>query len=101
MKNLHEKVGYLKGLCEGMGIDKESKESKIILAVIDTLEDFAEAIARLEGSAAYDRKPEPGGSFLCPNCSEFIDIEESALDAEEHVICPKCFEPILISSNEI
>lgn len=99
MKNLHEKVNDLKELCTGL--NQDTKEGKVILAVIDTLADFAEELARLETAAPYGLKPESGGSFFCPNCHEPIDIEESALDEEEHVICPKCYEPILISSNEI
>ena len=36
-----EKVAYLKGLAEGLGLDKEGKEGKIIAAMIDILDDIA------------------------------------------------------------
>ena len=34
-----EKVAYLKGLAEGMEIDKETKEGKLLNVIIDILED--------------------------------------------------------------
>lgn len=36
-----EKVAYLKGLAEGLGIEAGSKEGKLLNAVIDVLEDLA------------------------------------------------------------
>ena len=36
-----EKVAYLKGLAEGMELDTEKKEGKLISAIIDLLEDIA------------------------------------------------------------
>ena len=35
MGYMKEKVAYLKGLAEGLGLDKEGKEGKIIAAMID------------------------------------------------------------------
>ncbi len=36
-----EKVAYLKGLAEGMELNAEKKEGKLLLAIIDVLEDIA------------------------------------------------------------
>ena len=36
-----EKVAYLKGLLEGMELDTEKKEGKLIAAIIDVLDDIA------------------------------------------------------------
>jgi predicted Zn finger-like uncharacterized protein len=36
-----EKVAYLKGLVDGIGLDTEKKEGKILAAIIDTLEDIS------------------------------------------------------------
>ena len=36
-----EKVAYLKGLAEGMELDTEKKEGKLLAAIIDLLEDMA------------------------------------------------------------
>ncbi len=39
--DLTEKIAYLKGMLEGMEIDKESKEGKIYAAIMDILADMA------------------------------------------------------------
>lgn len=46
--NTSEKVAYLKGLAEGLGLGKETKEEKLIAAIIDTLESIALDIEDLE-----------------------------------------------------
>ena len=43
-----EKVAYLKGLAEGMEICADSKESKLLLAIIDVLDDVSLAIDDLD-----------------------------------------------------
>ena len=44
-----EKVAYLKGLAEGLGLDKDSKEGKLFAAIIDVLDDMALEIEDLLG----------------------------------------------------
>ena len=46
-----EKVAYLKGLAEGLDIDKKSEEGKLFAAIIDTLEELAGDIADLENNS--------------------------------------------------
>ena len=46
-----EKVAYLKGLAEGMQLDAESKEGRLISVIIDILEDMAADIEDLEDNA--------------------------------------------------
>ncbi len=44
MNYLTEKVAYLKGLAEGLGVEESSKEGKLLLHVVDTLEEFADVL---------------------------------------------------------
>jgi DNA-directed RNA polymerase subunit RPC12/RpoP len=46
-----EKVAYLKGLAEGLAIDTETKEGKLISAIIDTLEEMAYELEDLNENA--------------------------------------------------
>ena len=39
---ISEKVAYLKGLAEGLALDTDTKEGKLIAAIIDVLDDMAE-----------------------------------------------------------
>lgn len=47
-----EKVAYLKGLAEGLGIDGETSEGKLMLAMIDVLDSLADDVEDLEATAA-------------------------------------------------
>ena len=49
--SLKEKVAYLKGLAEGLGLDAESKEGKLIAIIIDTLADMSDELEILSENA--------------------------------------------------
>ncbi|WMM26927.1 hypothetical protein RBU61_09705 [Tissierella sp. MB52-C2] len=44
MDYLIQKVSYLRGLADGLGIDESSKEGKLLLHIVDTLEEFADVL---------------------------------------------------------
>ena len=48
MEFLYEKVAYLKGLADGLDIDETTKEGRLLISIIDILEDFADAIVELD-----------------------------------------------------
>ena len=50
--NASEKVAYLRGLADGLGIDKASKEGKLFLAAMDVLDSFAADIEDLERNSS-------------------------------------------------
>ena len=67
---ISEKVAYLKGLADGLDLDKEpSKEGKIIAKIIDVLEDVGFAVEDLEvevealtdGDGVHGRGPQRRG----------------------------------------
>lgn len=43
-----EKVAYLKGLADGVGLDKECKQDKLIAAIIDVLDTISKDIEELD-----------------------------------------------------
>ena len=45
---LSEKAAYLKGLMDGLKLDTEKDENKVLAAVVDMLSDIAENVADLE-----------------------------------------------------
>lgn len=45
--NISEKAAYIKGLAEGLSVDQDTKEGKIIAALIDVVGDMAEELQRL------------------------------------------------------
>ena len=52
MMTVTEKVAYLKGLVEGLDFDADKKETKVINAVLDVLEDLALAVSDLDDEMA-------------------------------------------------
>ena len=114
-----EKVAYLKGLIEGLGLDKTTKEGKIIDAMADILDDLALTVADncdqidaidedLEALEEYvyedfdfdddnyddifgDSDDDVGEyEFECPNCHEIVFIDESVFDEGKEIECPNC-----------
>lgn len=47
-----EKVAYIKGLMEGLSLDETSKETKVLKAIVDVLEDLALSVADVEDELA-------------------------------------------------
>ena len=99
---ISEKVAYLKGLAEGLNLDTESKEGKLIAAIIDVLDDMAEKFAEIDDELCDveetlyfalddDEDDEEEECFMtnCPECEEEVDFDESVLEDGE-VICPNC-----------
>lgn len=71
-----EKVAYLKGLADGLGLGRETKEEKLIAAIIDTLECIALDIEDLEEAA--------------DELGEEIDAISDDLSAVEEVVFDEC-----------
>ena len=72
--SLKEKAAYLKGLAEGLGIDSESKEGKLISVIIETIAEMAEEIEELNENALDI------GEELDAISSDLRDIEEFFFD---------------------
>ena len=114
-----EKVAYLKGLMEGMKIDTETNEGKILSAMVDILEDIgleledgldvvSDDLEDIE-DIVYDEDDEESFddeyyeddaeededcyATTCPTCEETIYFDESVLEDGE-VICPNCGEKL-------
>jgi ribosomal protein S27E len=71
-----EKVAYLKGLAEELGVDKESKEGKLFAVVLDILEDVAMDIEDLEQNT-FDL-----GEALDQVSDDLSDVEEIVYDED-------------------
>lgn len=103
---ISEKVAYLKGLAEGLNLDTDSKEGKLIAAIIDVLDDMAEKFAEVDDDLSDveetlyfaldddeddDEDDEEEECFVttCPECEEEVYFDETVLEDGE-VVCPNC-----------
>ncbi len=119
MEHLYEKVAYLKGLADGLDINNESKEGKILMQIIETLEDFTDAIVELDENqldlADYvetidedledveDELFEDELDYVeveCPTCKEIICVDDELLYDNEEIHCPECNEEVPVEEDK-
>ena len=120
-----EKVAYMKGLAEGLGLDTKSKEGKLLKVIMDILDDIALELQDIhaeqgeleEGldAVSYDladvetylyeqdsEDDEDDGEVYqttCPNCQEDVFFDEDIL-ADGSILCPNCGEKLEFDLEE-
>ena len=81
---LTEKTAYIKGLCDGLQLDANTPEAKIINALVELVNDMAAEIANLEADVenVYD---------YCDELDEDLGaVEEYLIDEAEDDECDCC-----------
>jgi DNA-directed RNA polymerase subunit delta len=121
---LIERVAYLKGLMDGLGIDDSTNEGKILINIIDVLDDIVDEIAELHDSRAeldeyvqtidedlsniedelygqnsLDEDGDYSGKAQyieveCPHCHDIVYFTDDIFDIEDELLCPNCNETI-------
>ena len=107
-----EKVAYLKGLAEGLGLDKDSKEGKLFAAIIDVLDDMALEIEDMqelqmelsEGLDAVSDDLEDIEDIVYEEWDEDEDEEDEEEEEEDSedcyaTTCPTCEEEIFFDES--
>jgi len=102
-----EKIAYLKGLAEGLGLDAKSKEDKLISVMIDILDDIAlelqdlrEEQADLEdGLDAVSDDLSEVESVVFEMCDEDDDEDEDEDGEVYETTCPTCEEEIFFDET--
>ena len=107
---ISEKVAYLKGLGEGMELDTEKKEGKLLAAIIDVLEDIAlelediqdEQAELADGLDAVSDDLEDVEDVVFEDWDDDDEYEEDELDEDEDcyaTTCPTCEETIFFDDS--
>ena len=124
-----EKAAYLRGLCDGLDINADTKEGKLLLAMVDVIDELAASVADLEEitddiSGELDEIAEEllelDGAFdecdcdcgdgdcncddfhyevICPTCGDSIMVDEDIL-ALGSISCPACGEDLEFDIDE-
>lgn len=71
-----EKVAYLKGFADGLGLEKENKQDKLIAAIIDVLDTVARDLDELE-ETTYDL-----GAEIDAVSDDLADVESVVFDED-------------------
>lgn len=110
MMNLTEKASYIKGLAEGMELDANDRSAKLILKLIDVIDDMALTISDLEDELAtvieqvdavdedlslleddfYENYDEDDDEYLYDEDEEFFEVE-----------CPECHDNIILDEEMV
>ncbi len=122
---LAEKAAYLKGLMDGIKLDTEKDENRLLKAVVDLLQDMAVSIDDLEDNAIavsdeldeieenldaideflMDEDEDDYDDFEDFDDDEDYDLGEDDFDYDEdpvyEVTCPKCGEVHQFSEKEL
>lgn len=110
MMTVTEKVAYLKGLVEGLDFDKDDKETKVINAVLDVLEDLALAVSDLDDEMelvteqldAVDEDLADLEEIFYDECDDCDDDCDCCGDDEMYEVeCPACGEVIYFDEEII
>ena len=108
---ISEKVAYLKGLAEGMELDTEKKEGKLLAAIIDVLEDIALELEDIQDEqaeladgldAVSDDLEDVEDVVFDDYDDEDEDYEYDELDEDEDcyaTTCPTCEETIYFDES--
>ncbi len=107
---IEKKVAYLKGLAEGLALDENKPETKIINAMLDVLDELAMSVTDLEDAMdifseqldAVDEDLDELENFVYEelddcgcDCDCDCDDEEEYYDVE----CPSCGEVICVDRD--
>ena len=113
---ISERVAYLKGLAEGLELDKASKEGKVIDGILDVLADIASAVNSIE------ERTDTLTDYIEELDEDLGDVEEYLYDDEDfddmddddddddfeddfddddfiEIECPKCGEIIVLDAD--
>ena len=119
-----EKVAYLKGLADGLGIKDSTNEGKLMLAVIDVLESMADDLEAVDAHAKdLSDSINEDMEYLEDLCigdiddddegHDEVDVEDDADvpctgccgscgdEQEYEVTCPKCGETITVFEEDL
>lgn len=119
MAYLSEQVAYLRGLADGMKIDDTTNEGKLLLKIVDVLDEMAITIDELDEEAVdtaerlddiedclddicedlYDDECE-GCEGCDGDCDEYYDDDEEDLEFYE-VECDGCGEKVYFDEDMI
>lgn len=129
MTNL-ERVAYIRGLMEGLDLDADKNEVRVINAIVELLEDMALSIQDLEEGhdemadlletvdddlaaleddfygeddcdcGCCDDEGECYYEVTCPSCDETICLSEDVV-AEGQIDCPNCGESLEFDLEDV
>ena len=122
-----ERAAYIRGLMDGLELDNNSKEVKVINAIVDLLEDLCDSVEEIEADMDelagqvdeidedladvedllyedededFDFEDDDLFEVACPHCDAEFEVSEEELLADEGIECPMCGELLTFDIEE-
>lgn len=84
MSEVMEKLAYLKGVTEGVGLESEKKDTKVIKNIIGLLEELSYSVNEMESNYAHLQKQ------VLEIEEDLSDIEDMVYDDDDCCDCDDC-----------
>lgn len=122
--SISKKAAYIKGLADGLNLDENSKHDRVLLALLDVLDEMADKIDELEANQLdlteqvdaidldlseiedelyEDFEEDFEGEFYdvtCPECGDEITVHKGVI-LREAVVCPCCEKKVEIDLSQV
>ncbi len=112
--NITEKVSYIKGLAEGLKLDEATKEGKVLLAILDVLNDIAYQVEDMDSDlndmadvvgdlddAVLELEEEVYGECQCGHDHDECDCCGDDEEDVYEITCPKCSNTVVVDFDVI
>ena len=129
MANITDRTAYLRGLAEGMKLDREVNEQRLILEMLDVMDEMSHQLADVndredlllggdgcdcdcgceddgeeeeeeDGEEDDEEDDDQELSFDCPNCGHTVMIRASDIDFDESPVCEHCGQPFFVDVED-
>lgn len=121
MSNLTDRAAYLRGLADGMGLTKDTNENKLLLEMLNLMDEMAQKINELDEDVgeleAYVEDLDADLADIeeavfgdeddcdCCDCDDDCDCDDCDCDCEEleelAFDCPYCGKAVMLKAADI
>lgn len=103
MSELTNRAAYLKGLADGMKLDTEKNEGKLLAEIIDFLNDVAIDVESIDAEAGFlaDKLDELDEEVEVIGNEVFDYFDEADEDDEFEICCQGCGEEIIVTAEDL
>ena len=106
MSELTKRAAYLKGLADGMKLNKEENEGKLLAEIIDFLGDLADQVDAIDDEQGFiadalddlEEEIDVIGNEVFDEYDEYDDDED---EDEFQITCQGCGEEIIVSTEDL
>ena len=106
---INEKAAYIKGMIDGMDLDKNDKTVRVLNAVVDLLSEVTEKVSDLNNAydelcEQVDEIDEDLASIEEDYYEDFEDDDDDYVDEDDNfyeVTCPSCGETTYMDENTL